>query len=85
MVWNSNLSKKLDLELKRKGAKITNIIPQQGYKLQFVDYSDEWLGCWSSMAKGHSSDYLWGVVWELNKSDMDMLNVYGSINTDTRL
>ena len=77
-------SEKLDLELKRTGAKTTNIIPQ-GYKLDFVDYSDEWLGCWSSMAKGHSSDYLWGVVWELNKSDMEMLNVYGSINTDTRL
>ena len=58
---------------------ITNIIPQ-GYKLDFVDYSDEWLGCWSSMAKGHSSDYLWGVVWELHKSDMELLNVYGSIN-----
>ena len=35
------------------------------------------------MAKGDSSDYLWGVVWELHKSDMEMLNVYGSINTDT--
>ena len=51
---------------------VSGFIGFQNYSLDFVDYSETWQGCSSTLVKG---GYCWGCVWEMSAADFKELNV----------